>query len=63
MVNMIVCGLSMEMEMAKEADGIGKCSWCRYFDELSNCALFCRKLDEVLDEEQEDCEDWAVDIR
>ena len=63
MSEMIICGLSMEMEMAKEMGTIGKCISCLYFDELNNGALFCRQYDEVLDEEKEDCPDWLVDYR
>lgn len=63
MTEMIICGLSMEMEMAKEYDGVGKCSWCLYYDKLNNGALFCRKNDELLDEEKDDCKDWIVNHR
>ena len=63
MAELIICGLSMEMEMAKECDGIGKCTWCLYYDTLSNGYSFCRCYDEVIDEEVENCPDWIVDHR
>lgn len=63
MIEMIICGLSMEMEMAKENNGIGKCSYCLYLDELNNGSLFCRQYHEILDEEIENCKDWIVDHR
>ena len=63
MTGLIICGLSMEMEMAEECDGIGKCNWCHYFEKLRNGALYCAKQDKVLDEENVDCKDWIVDHR
>lgn len=60
---LIICGLSMEMEMAKECDGIGKCTWCLYYDTLPNGYSFCRCYDEVIDEKVENCPDWVVDHR
>lgn len=63
MAELIICGLSMEMEMAEEMGDIGKCRGCLYFDELCNGALFCRQYNEMLDEEQENCKDWLVDYR
>lgn len=63
MTEMIICGLSMEMEMAREMGTVGKCIGCRYFEKLRNGALFCEKYDKILDEEKEDCSGWAVDIR
>lgn len=63
MVDMIVCGLSMEMMMAEEMGTVGKCCSCLYFDVLNNGALYCRKINEILDGEVEDCSDWSVDYR
>ena len=63
MPDMIICGFSMEMEMAEEMGVVGKCEGCLYFDELNNGSLFCRQYDEVLDETKENCKDWIVDHR
>ncbi|MBQ2635373.1 MAG: hypothetical protein IJJ11_07460 [Methanosphaera sp.] len=52
MTEMIICGLSMEMEMAREMGTVGKCIGCRYFEKLRNGALFCEKYDKILDEEK-----------
>ena len=59
MTEMIVCGLSMEMESAKEHNGIGKCSWCWYLEYED----YCRKKDKKLLKREEDCNDWVVDMR
>ena len=63
MTEMIICGCSMEMRMAKEMGTIGKCKSCLYFEKLRNGALFCRKRDKVLDKEKENCKTWVVDHR
>ena len=63
MAEMIICGLSMEMELAEEMGWVGKCIGCLYFDKLPNGALVCNKKNEVLDNERENCEDWLVDHR
>ena len=60
---MYICGLSMEMRMAEEMGTIGKCIGCHHFDKPRDDVLFCHKKDEILMEEQEDCEDWLVDHR
>lgn len=63
MTEMIICGLSMEMEIAKECDGIGNCNWCIYFEKLRNGALKCTNHNEILDKEKTNCKDWIVDHR
>lgn len=61
---MYVCGLSMEMELAEEMGWVGKCIGCLYLE-----GDYCRKKDEILDEDEifgegrVDCEDWFVDYR
>ena len=55
---MYVCGLSMEMELAEEMGWVGKCIGCLYLEDD-----YCRKKDEILDEERVDCGDWFVDYR
>lgn len=62
MSNMIICGLSMEMEMAKEMGTVGKCCSCLYFDINVNGTKHCQ-LKGVLSKENENCEDWIVDHR
>lgn len=63
MAEMIICGLSMEMELAEEMGWIGKCIGCLYFDTLHNGVSVCNKKNEILDDERENCEDWLVDHR
>lgn len=64
MSEMIICGLSMEMEMAKEMGWIGKCRGCLhnlvYVDGVKGI-VFCDKKGRV--RERENCEDWIVDHR
>ena len=40
---MIICGLNMEMEMAKEMDLIGKCMGCLYLDYVTFHKVGCEK--------------------
>lgn len=62
MTDMWMCGLSMEMEAAKEYGTIGKCQGCRYLDYNPN-GDYCSKKQIILIELKKDCEDWVVDIR
>ena len=58
-----ICGLSMEMEMAKEMGWIGKCRGCLYCDWIKSFGVVkCRKLGGLI-KEQEDCKEWVVDHR
>ena len=60
MTDMIICGLSMEMEIAKEMGYVGKCIGCRKLDgdgEKEYCD------GKILKERKENCKDWIVDIR
>ena len=59
MTEMIICGLSMEMRMAKEMGTIGKCISCLYL-EYDN---YCRKKGKKLKERKENCSEWQVDFR
>lgn len=61
MTEMIICGLSMEMEMAKEMGTIGKCKGCLYLN--WNNGDYCSKLEEPLEELRENCDSWVVDHR
>lgn len=56
---MIICGLSMEMELAEEMGTVGKCVGCWYLEYKD----YCRKKDVYLNERKENCKDWCVDIR
>lgn len=59
MTEMIICGLSMEMELAKEMGTIGKCIGCLYL-EYDN---YCMKKGKKLNERKSNCKDWVVDHR
>ena len=59
---MIICGLSMEMEMAKEMGTIGKCISCLHCDRYSKELIVCSKKG-VLENEKNNCKDWIVDHR
>lgn len=62
MTKMIMCGMHMEMEMAKEMGWIGKCRGCLYCEGITNFGLAtCQKKGKI--HEQEDCKDWIVDHR
>ena len=62
MKGMIICGLSMEMEMAEEMGWVGKCRGCFYCEYMYNFGLVnCRKKGKI--HEQEDCDEWVVDMR
>ena len=62
MTEMIICGLSMEMEMAKEMGWIGKCRGCLYCEYMKNFGLVkCQKKGKI--KEQENCKDWIVNHR
>ncbi len=56
----IICGLSMEMELAEEMGLVGDCRMCWYFDydgENETCH------GKILKERKTDCKEWFVDIR
>ena len=59
MSDMIICGLSMEMELAEEIGWVGKCISCWYLEYKD----YCRKKGRKLKERKENCPDWVVDIR
>lgn len=62
MAEIIVCGLSMEMEMAEEMGWVGKCRGCLYCDRIINYGLVdCQKKGKI--SEKENCEEWVVDHR
>lgn len=61
MVDMILCGLSMEMRAAEEMGHIGKCIGCLYCEGKNNNEIKCEKRGVI--NEQENCEDWFVDYR
>ena len=56
---MIICGMSMEMELAKEMGTVGKCIDCLHL-EYDN---YCRKKGKKLNEKKSNCKDWVVDHR
>jgi hypothetical protein len=62
MTEMIVCGLSMEMNMAEEMGHIGKCIGCLYAEKWDSSSLFCLKKGRRV-KERENCKDWLVDHR
>lgn len=62
MTEMIICGLSMEMEMAKEMGYVGKCIGCLYCDHYSDTRVICSKKG-VLNKPKENCDEWIVDHR
>ncbi|MBQ6099000.1 MAG: hypothetical protein IJI80_04410 [Methanobrevibacter sp.] len=62
MTEMIICGLSMEMEMAREMGTVGKCRGCVYCNRYSDERIVCSKKG-VLEKEKENCKEWVVDYR
>lgn len=58
MAEMIICGLIMEMEMAKELGVVGKCKGCHYFEQSGE--MYCDKKQKRLEKEKENCKDWLV---
>lgn len=73
-----ICGLSMEMEMAEEYDGIGKCEWCLYYElnvinvkgVIKNGILKDKTIEQPtcrkhgpLKRTRTKCKDWVVDYR
>ena len=64
MAKMIVCGLSMEMEMAKEMGYVGKCIGCLHnliYIDGDRRELLCEKKGIV--KEKTNCKEWVVDHR
>lgn len=62
MTEMIICGLSMEMEMAKEMGWIGKCRGCLYCTWIKPIGTVkCTKKGII--PEEINCKDWVVDHR
>ena len=57
MTDMIICGLSMEMEMAREMGTIGQCKSCLYLN-----GNRCDKKG-LLKKHRSNCKDWVVDHR
>jgi hypothetical protein len=60
MTEMVMCGLHMEMEMAKEMGYVGKCIGCVHLDG-DGVDEYCKG--KVLTERKENCKDWLVDMR
>ena len=66
MNGMIICGLSMEMELAEDMGLIGDCRMCLHLDgRMINKEIlpYCEKNNELLDEYKSNCDDWVVDHR
>lgn len=63
MGDLIICGLSMEMETAEELGRVGDCRMCLYADyyEFDKNKVRCSKKGIV--EQQSDCKEWSVDFR
>jgi hypothetical protein len=61
MREMIMCGFSMEMELAEKMGTVGKCVGCLYFDCYDGVPS-CR-IKGILDTEKTNCKDWFVDYR
>jgi len=62
MAEMIVCGLSMEMEIAREMGYIGKCIGCLYLERrLEENRIICSKKGVI--RQRDNCKDWIVDHR
>ena len=63
MTDMIICGLSMEMELAKELNRVGDCRMCLYADwiEYEGDKVKCSKKGNV--KQRTNCKDWIVDHR
>ena len=62
MVDMVICGLSMEMELAEEMGWVGKCRGCLYCNGYSETRVVCSKKG-VLNKPRENCDEWVVDSR
>lgn len=60
MAEIIVCGLSMEMEMAEEMGYVGKCIGCYHLDSDGE-QEYCKG--KALKERKENCKEWLVDMR
>lgn len=61
--NILICGLTYEMEIAKELNLIGKCKSCFYNEYThKNNTVDCKKLKNNI-KQKEDCELWLVDMR
>ena len=63
MTDMIICGMSMEMELAKELNRVGDCRMCLYADwiEYEGDKVKCSKKGTV--KQRTNCKDWVVDHR
>lgn len=62
MTDMIICGMNMEMETAKEMGTVGKCRGCLYCDNISTIGMaVCQKKGKI--KEKENCKDWVIDHR
>ena len=61
--DIVMCGLNLEMEIAKKMGGVGKCSFCLFFDQINSGDWYCRLYDEVIEGENTDCKGWVVDHR
>ena len=59
---MQICGLSMEMEIAREMGYIGKCIGCLYLERrLEENRIICSKKGVI--RQRDNCKDWIVDHR
>ena len=62
MADMIICGLSMEMELARELNRIGDCRMCLYCEWIQSTGkVRCSKKGIV--KQRTNCKDWVVDHR
>lgn len=61
MTELIICGCSMEMELAEEMGWVGKCRGCLYHDRITKGLVDCQKKGKT--REKENCPEWVVDHR
>lgn len=57
MTKMIICGFSMEMELAEDLGMVGDCRMCRKWDS-DGVNDYCDG--ELLEEKKTDCDEWLV---
>lgn len=61
-MDMIICGLSMEMEVAEMCGTVGKCRGCNYMGDKDS-RNYCTKHKAVIMDDMLGCNDWFVDTR
>ena len=62
MVDMIICGLSMEMEIAEMRGVVGKCRGCNHLGDAYS-RNYCTKHQAVILNDMLGCNDWLVEMR